>query len=76
MSIKVRFVCGHSGEVSETATLAPTCGCGETRVARTFASPPRFTGSCSGPYAQMKAMEPGIVNVAPSGPLVLKPPKE
>lgn len=70
--INLRFKCGHEGAVSETAVTAPVCGCGETQVVRTFARAPRFTGACSGPYAETRAVDPGIVNVAPSGPLRIK----
>lgn len=71
--MRVRFRCGHEGHVSETAETPPTCACGETRVARTFAPPPRFRGACSGPYAETQALAPAMVNVASGGPLTLKP---
>ena len=71
--IKIRFACGHEAPISPTATTAPLClVCGEHRVQSVKAPPPRFTGACSGPYAATKAVEPGIVNVAPGGPLRLK----
>lgn len=69
--MKIRFACGHEQAVSETAEAAPLCyECGESRVTRVQARPPRFTGACSGPYAVTQAVEPGIVNLAPSGPLL------
>ena len=74
--IRVRFACGHEGRVSETVTTTPVCVCGETRVVRTMARAPRFTGACSGPYAEMTAVEPGMVNMATAGPLKLKEQKE
>ena len=70
--IQVTFRCGHAGTVSETAVTAPVCGCGETQVVRTVARAPRFRGTCTGPYAETVALDPGVVNVAPSGPLRIK----
>lgn len=72
MSIRIRFACGHEGLIKGDPTSAPICPCGETRIARTFARPPRFSGACSGPYAITSAVEPGTVNVAPQGALKLK----
>ena len=69
MSIRLRFVCGHEGSVSETSEGSPVCGCGETRIARTFARAPRFSGACSGPYAEMKQVDPAVVNFTTAGPL-------
>lgn len=73
MSITLRFACGHKGTASETATTSPVCGCGETRIARTFARAPRFVGACSGPYATTKALDAAVVQLAPGGSLNLKP---
>jgi hypothetical protein len=71
--IRVRFVCGHGAQTGESAMTAPTCPtCGETRVARTFARPPRFTGACSGPYATPSYVEPATVDLTSKGPLTLK----
>ena len=51
----------------------PTCPCGERQIIGVTPSrPPRFTGTCTGPYATTTALEPGVVNVAPAGPLVCK----
>jgi predicted RNA-binding Zn-ribbon protein involved in translation (DUF1610 family) len=73
MSITVRFTCGHGTTVGEQVTTAPTCPtCGETRIARTLARPPRFTGACSGPYCESKAVEPAIVDLTQAGSLKLK----
>ena len=69
--ITVGFACGHSAQVKETAASAPVCPCGETQVTRTQARAPRFVGTCTGPYAETKALEPGVVNVAAGGPLTL-----
>ena len=63
MSIRVRFLCGHEGTVKETDDAVPVCPCGETRIARTFARPPRFTGACSGPYAQMRPVSPARIGL-------------
>ena len=73
MSITVRFACGHTGNVGLNQTASPVCHCGETRVTQTVARAPRFSGACSGPYAEMKTVEPAIVDVATAGPLTLKP---
>lgn len=71
--ITLRFACGHTTTVTATATSAPLCVvCGESRVQSVQTPPPRFTGACRGPYAETTAVEPGIVNVAPAGPLRLK----
>jgi len=37
---------------------------------------PRFTGACSGPYAEMKALEAISVSLADKGPLKLKQPED
>lgn len=72
--IELRWVCGHKAAVGMNPQTAPACpACGETRIARTFARAPRFTGACSGPYCLPAVVEPGIVNVAPGGALQLKP---
>ena len=43
--ISVVFACGHRAEVAETADARPQCQqCGETRVQRVDAPPPRFSG--------------------------------
>ena len=71
MSITVRFVCGHASAVGVNATSDPVCPtCGETRIARTSAPPPRFTGACAGPYAVTSKVDPASVRLAP--PLRLK----
>ena len=71
--VTVIFVCGHSVQLGDKAGASPRCGCGCATVARTMPSrPPRFTGTCTGPYADFKALEPGVVNVAPGGALTLK----
>ena len=72
MSITLRFACGHQATIGVNPQSAPVCGCGETRITRTVARAPRFTGACSGPYAETKGVEPAIVNVAPGGALHLK----
>lgn len=70
--IAVRFDCGHEAQISETATQAPQCHCGSTRVVYVKARAPRFTGACTGPYAEYKALEPGSVDLTTAGPLTLK----
>ena len=71
--IKVRYACGHEGMVSISGDAVPRCHCGEQQIVQTSAPAPRFRGACSGPYAETKAVEPAIVNVATAGPLRLKP---
>ena len=70
--IRLTFGCGHSSTIDEKATSASCPICGNRHVMRVFARPPQFIGACSGPYAESKAVEPGIVNVAAKGPLRLK----
>ena len=73
MSITIRYRCGHEGQLSDTIPGSPVCHCGETQI--TYVRPqrmPRFTGSCTGPYATFTRLDPGVVDVAPAGPLRLK----
>ena len=72
----VWFACGHQVIISETSLVKPTCACGEHRVRSVQARAPRFTGTCTGPYAAFKALEAVPVSLADQGPLRLKPPKE
>jgi hypothetical protein len=71
MSIRVRFRCGHEGTVAINAASTPVCACGETVIARTFARAPRFVGAVSGPYAETKSVDPGVVRLTDT-PLILK----
>ena len=49
--IRLHFACGHEQDLL-SQTQRPTCiQCGETRISRTIAPPPRFTGLCTGPTA-------------------------
>jgi len=75
MSIRLVFKCQHSVVIGDGLTAAaPVCGvCGETQVVRTIPTRlPSFTGTVRGPCATYTSLEPGIVNVAPAGPLTLK----
>lgn len=57
--IYVRFACGHRFSIDPSVNAQPTCpACGETRVSRTTAPAPRFSGYCQGPSAEPKALEP------------------
>lgn len=47
--IRVTFACGHVVTVSESAETPPQCDCGERRVSRVKAPPPRFRGACETP---------------------------
>lgn len=71
MSIRVRFACGHEQAVDITSAVAPRCFCGESRISRAFARAPKFTGAVTGPYAETKSVEPGIVTLS-DAPLVIK----
>lgn len=69
--ITIRFACGHQAQVEETKSDPPVCGCGERRVQAVAARAVRFTGACTGPYAETRLMEPLAVSLA-ERPLVLK----
>ena len=72
MKIVVTFTCGHRTDVGLN-DAAPVCRvCGETRVARSSAPPPRFRGACSGPYAETAHLDPAVVDLTTTGPLKLK----
>lgn len=72
MSITVRFACGHEATVGVNVDTAPICPCGERQIVRTKARAPRFVGTCKGPFAETRFLEPGVVDVAPGGSLPLK----
>lgn len=50
--ITVYFACGHTRESDGDA--APTCACGETRIARVEAPAPTFVGHARGPCAEYR----------------------
>jgi hypothetical protein len=51
--IKLQFVCGH--EIDATGNEEqPRCSCGETRIERVDACPPKFRGHVRGPLATFK----------------------
>lgn len=71
--ISFTFACGHRAEFSDQMQVSPRCSCGEIQIVAVVPSRmPRFTGTVSGPYAEYKALDPGVVNVAPAGPLTIK----
>lgn len=72
----VTFACGHTLALGDNPSGTPVCGCGNQQIARTHARAPRFTGTCSGPYAEFRNLAPTTVNLAPAGPLKLTPPKK
>jgi len=75
MSIRLVFKCQHSVVIGDGLTAAaPVCVvCGETQIVRTIPTRmPSFTGTVRGPFATTTNLEPGVVNVAPAGPLMLK----
>ena len=71
--MQVIFRCGTSQKVDPDKTPSPICGhCGTHVIARVEgARMPRFTGTCTGPYADTKRLDPIAVNLAQT-PLVLK----
>ena len=70
--VTVIFTCGHTAQISDKASASPRCRCGCAQVARAIPSRlPRFTGTVTGPLAEFKALDPGVVNVASAGPLKL-----
>lgn len=72
--IAVTFECGIRSEYSDQMQISPRCShCGTTKIASVRTSrPPRFTGVASGPLCEYKPLEPGVVDVAPAGPLRIK----
>lgn len=71
--IALRFACGHQGSVGISQVNDPVCPvCGETQIRAVHTRAPKFRGACSGPYAETAHLDPGVVNVAPKGPLRLK----
>lgn len=69
----IQFACGHSAQIGDNPSAVPVCACGERRIQHVKVRPPRFVGACSGPYAEYRNLSPAVVNVAPGGPLTLKP---
>lgn len=75
--MRVSFGCGHGVDLPDNTVTAPTCPqCGAQTIARVQVRAPRFVGACRGPYAETKALEPAVVNVAPGGSLTLKAQKD
>lgn len=72
----VTFGCGHTATVSEAVLGQPRCSCGNDQVTHVKSRAPRFRGVATGPYCETVNLEPGIVNVAPGGPLTLVEPKD
>lgn len=67
----ITFACGHHTTIGDNPSGPPVCACGERRIQHVKARPPRFTGACSGPYAEFKNLGPAVVNLAPGGPLTI-----
>jgi len=56
--IRLTFACGHAFSIDAAVSDAPLCpACGERRVSRVTAPPPKFVGCCQGPSAEQKALE-------------------
>lgn len=72
--IEVRFLCDHTLAMGDKVDASPRCPvCGETKVRSVKPNRlPRFTGTVTGPMAEFKGLEPGVVNVATAGPLRLR----
>ena len=71
--IAIRWKCGHTAMVGDKVSASPVCACGERQV--TMVNPrrmPRFTGTVLGPCSTFENLDPGTVDVAPSGPLKIK----
>ncbi len=67
--IQIVFACGYRLDVDEGASSAPVCPtCGEPRISRTIAPPPRFTGWCSGPTAESTPLAPLPLSLANKEP--------
>lgn len=49
--IRATMACGHVIEL-QSGVAVPMCKCGETRVARVKAPPPKFRGLVLGPCAE------------------------
>ena len=74
MSIQLLFACGHQTAVDEHDDVQPIClTCGDHRIQRVQARPPRFRGACRGPHAveDHEAARPHAVKLA-TQPLRLK----
>lgn len=49
----VTFRCGHTARFERDVTDAPVCAeCGERRISRVQAPPPRITGAARGPLVE------------------------
>jgi hypothetical protein len=70
--MKVTFACQHTAEIGDNPSGPPVCACGERRIQAVKARAPKFTGACSGPFAEFRQLDPVVVNLAPGGPLTLK----
>ena len=71
-AITVTFRCGHHQIVGPDADIVICPQCGERRVARVVAPPPRFRGVATGPSAVEAEVGSGAVHLAPGGPLPIK----
>jgi hypothetical protein len=57
----MRFACGHETRWRVNADTRRAVPVGRRASVRTFARAPRFTGAVTGPYAETKVVDPGIV---------------
>ncbi len=55
----VTFVCGHTQPIGST-DVALCAVCGEHRVTRVTAPPPKFRGVATGPYCETKGPTHGV----------------
>lgn len=72
--VTVVLACGHQMTAADDAETAPICACGERRIGRVFAPPPRIRGVASGPHVKTELLDPIVVNLAPKGPLPMPNP--
>ena len=71
MSIAVTFACGHRQSWGDSEA-APCCvQCGERQVSRVKTRPPTFRGAVRGPLAVAEPLAGIVLDLAPSGSLVL-----
>lgn len=76
MSIRLTFACGHQLSAEAKTDLAPTCWCGERRIARVVAKAPRFRGLVLAGGCGEPGPAEAIAITVGSAPLRLKEPKE
>jgi hypothetical protein len=59
--VTLKFACGHTLTTVMPPETAECPTCGDLRVSRVTAPPPRFRGTVSGPYAEYRELPPEAV---------------